>query len=517
MRPGTEREADPLVAHVEQGRLRGTASDGVASFRGVPFAMPPTGARRWTAAVPPAGWQGERDATRFGASCPQIDSVADYFRRAARRLGQETSDTHRVGATSEDCLFLNIWTSLPLPSEPRPVFVWVHGGGGTAGSGNDPVFAGDHLVRRDLVVVTLNYRLGALGFLAHPALSADDPHGVSGNYAVTDVLQALRWVQQNIRAFGGDPARITLAGQSAGASLVELLMTAPAAQGLFHRAVSHSATWVTPPPLRHHKEASGETDGSAYIQHLGVDVRAASDLRSLSVKDLVDAGTRPGIQVPSIPVRDGRLFPGDPASRWAQGEYARVPLLKGSSDDEFALFVPPDPVQPDAYRRWVADSFGPLAGEVLQAYPPGGNAEETRRRRVRLMSADAFAAPTVLMLEWTRDRSPVWLYRFAWRPDDGAVGAFHGVDLPFLFGTLDAASWVPRASGTQRLSDTMQRAWAQFAAHGDPNGVGLPQWPRASLSAPARLVLDGQPTIDMMAHPQLLLRLGRKGLDASNP
>ena len=502
------------VVSVEQGLLRGSgpARDGVVGFFGVPYAAPPTGERRWRAPAPPPSWDGERDATRFGPSCPQGDGTLDYYRRAARRLGRDTAELPGVGSTSEDCLYLNVWTPGPSRERTFPVFVWVHGGAGTTGSGADPLFRGASLARHGLVVVTVNYRLGALGFLAHPALSADDPRSVSGNYALHDLVRALRWLRQNARAFGGDPTRITVAGHSAGASLLEILLTSPAAEGLFHRAASHSASWLSPSRLRSDDAGeSAESAGSRFVAHLGVagDVTAAA-LRTLPADRLVDAATKAGADAPSAPVIDGELLVDDPARRWASGEYIRLPLLKGSADDEFALLMPPLPIDPAAYRTWVQERYGGLADAVLTAYPPGLDAEATRRQRVRLLSDDTFRAPVVRLLDWTEGRSPLWLYRFAWRPDDGAVGAFHGVDLPFLFGTHGSVPWWGATPEVERLTDIVQRRWSRFAAAGEPHGAGMPRWPRASPDAPLALVLDSDPQASVLPHRALLRRFAER-------
>ncbi len=360
--PGPRPDPGPTTATIvrtEEGALRGERLDnGVGAFRGVPYAQPPVGDRRWKAPAPTVPWYGECDAIRFAPACPQDDGTAVYYRRAARRLGRDSTGIAPLGPTSEDCLYLNVWTPEPEPGSLLPVLVWIHGGAGTSGSGTDRLFRGRHLAARGVVVVTINYRLGALGFLAHPALSREDPDGVCGKYGYQDILQALRWIRANAVAFGGDPERIAVAGQSAGASLAELLMVTPAATTLFHRVIAQSATLLRPLPLRTDDEGdSGEAEGFRFMARLGLGADAsAAELRAIPVDSLIAAMARAGDDTPSRPVIDGRLIPDNPARLWARGEFAHFPMLLGSADDEMALLMPPTPIEPDDYRHWYASS-----------------------------------------------------------------------------------------------------------------------------------------------------------------
>ena len=494
----------------EEGALRGERLDnGVGAFRGVPYAQPPVGDRRWKAPAPTVPWYGECDAIRFAPACPQDDGTAVYYRRAARRLGRDSTGIAPLGPTSEDCLYLNVWTPEPEPGSLLPVLVWIHGGAGTSGSGTDRLFRGRHLAARGVVVVTINYRLGALGFLAHPALSREDPDGVCGKYGYQDILQALRWIRANAVAFGGDPERIAVAGQSAGASLAELLMVTPAATTLFHRVIAQSATLLRPLPLRTDDEGdSGEAEGFRFMARLGLGADAsAAELRAIPVDSLIAAMARAGDDTPSRPVIDGRLIPDNPARLWARGEFAHFPMLLGSADDEMALLMPPTPIEPDDYRHWVREQYGERADDILAQRPPGHDAESTRRQQIRLLSDDYFRAPALLLLRWTGGHTPVWLYRFAWKPDDGRVGAFHGIDIPFLYDTRAATGWWDESQTTDRITDAVQYAWVRFAAGAEPGGGPLPQWPRATPDSPVVMVFDSVPDVEPMPAAPLIQRL----------
>ena len=503
--PSVDGGADPAVVVIGSGVLRGkeVGSDIVAHL-GIPYAKPPIKELRWRPPEAPEPWTGERDAASFGPACPQADGTAVYYRRAARRLGRDTTAVPAIVDTSEDCLYLNVWARRDAGADLRPVFVWVHGGAGTSGAGSDPLFRGSELAARGVVVITVNYRLGPLGFLAHPTLSADDPEGVSGNYALYDLVRALEWVRENAAAFGGDAGRVTIAGQSAGANLIELLMLVPEARGLFHRVVLQSATQNTLRPLRaDRQETSGEAAGVRYLAALGIPADTApAVIRAIPADSLIAAAARAGPDTPTQAVVDGRLIPDSPERLFEQGEAAAVPVLRGSTDDEFALFIPADPVDPSAYRAWFEERYDTLAAAVLAAYPPGPDAEITRRRYVRVLSADAFRVSDLFFLHQVP--GPVYLYRFAWRPDGGAVGAFHSIELPFVFGTHLAAGWWDRTVEVERLTVRIQELWVRFAAAGSPNGGGSPPWPVATSDSPVAMVLDSSlqaeplPAIDML-------------------
>jgi para-nitrobenzyl esterase len=472
---------------------------GVVAFRGVAYAAPPVGERRWRPPEPPAPWDGERDATRFAPACPQDEGTWDYYRRAARRLESESAAVIQAPRTSEDCLYLNVWRPAGARAARHPILVWVHGGAGTGGSPSDPLFDGAALAARGIVVVTVAYRLGALGFLAHPALSADDPRGVSGNYALLDLIRALEWIRDNGPAFGGDPDRVTLAGQSAGATLAQLLLATPAARGLFHRLIAQSGSaLVSLPALRAEGGDSAEQLGRRFVQAASADAEAdGATLRRLSIEALQAAAGVASASVPAVPVVDGVVLPQQPAHAIERGAYTPVPILTGFNDAETSLFAPPLPVAPDDYVSWVRQRYGSAADSILASYPPGADPEFTRRQRVRLLSDEGFGAPALLLARWTEGRSPVYLYRFSWQPDDGSVGAFHGAELPFLFGTH--GMWWREGPDIRTITSATQEAWAHFAATGVPSAPTLPVWTAVSWDRPQAMVIDVPPAFEPLA------------------
>jgi para-nitrobenzyl esterase len=464
--PAAGRARRAPRAACEAGRLAGTWDGAVAVFRGIPFAAPPVGAGRWRAPVPAARWAGERRATEFGPA-----PVQPQPRRRSLMFQANFAD-RRALVMSEDCLYLNVWTPEPGPSAALPVLVWLHGGGNRFGYGAQDIHDGARLAARGLVVVTLNYRLGALGFLAHRELSGDS--GSSGNWALLDVLAALRWVQSSIRAFGGDPGRVTLAGNSAGAAFVCHLMAAPAARGLFAGAIGQSSAGLSRPegpmPTLAQGEAAGAELARALGGHTGLDA-----LRELSAAELAVTG-------PFTPIVDGTLLSADTADVFGRGEQARVPLLTGSNTDEGSIYT-----GPGAAAALAGVAAGLPAGHPFHAAYPAAEP-----RSARLYTGETrFVWP---VWRWAREHAtagvPVWLYRFgrppplpqdtdlAVPPDGGPVyGAFHSAELAYCWDNLAQRDW-PWTAADHTLAAAMSGAWARFAAAADPGGGGLPGWPR---------------------------------------
>jgi para-nitrobenzyl esterase len=460
----------PPRAVTEHGQLLGDWAGPIAVFRGIPFAAPPVGPGRWRPPAAPAAWRGVRRATEFGPAPvqpqPRRDSVMFHANFADRR----------ALVMSEDCLYLNVWTPDPVFSAGLPVLVWLHGGGNRFGYGSQDIHDGRNLASRGIIVVTLNYRLGALGFLAHPELCREDPAGAGGNWALLDIMAALRWVQVNIGSFGGNPAQVTLAGNSAGAAFACHLMAVPAARGLFARVIGQSSSGLCRPdgPVQSLEEAAAA--GEAFGRSAGAAGLAA--LRAMSAVEL-SVGGHFG------PVVDGALLVQDTQRAFAQGAQAPVPLLVGSNADEGSIYTPPG-----AAAELAGLAAGRPAGSKFHAAYPAGSPQE-RRDSARLFTGESrFVWP---VWRWAisharTSAAPVWVYRFgrqpplppdaglAAPPDGGAdYGAFHTAELLYVWDNLGQRGW-PWAPADDAIAAAMSSAWARFAAAGDPNGGELPGW-----------------------------------------
>lgn len=456
-----------LVVHTASGAVAGRVEEGLRVWRGIPFAAPPVGDLRWRAPQAVAPWQGTRDATRFAAPCMQSGPAANPLPPA------------------EDCLYLNIWAP-PAAARKAPVLVWIHGGAFRAGTAADPRVAGDQLARRGIVVVSIQYRLGALGFLSHPALSAEAADHVSGNYGLLDQIAALRWVRANIARFGGDPARVTLGGQSAGAISAAMLAAAPQARGLFRAIFSMSGGSFAPPrspaeggenmePL-----AQSEQHGLAFAQRLGaVDVAALRRLPAAQVQ----AANAEGV---GWPVIDGKTIPGDEYRMLQAGRIARVPLLLGSTADEGYNFSRITTL--DQYRTEVRRRYGSFAEQVLAAYPAHNDAQAVRQARDLLRDVMfGWGTWAWASLASAKGKVPVHLYYFEHTPPPGPgmgpnAGAIHGADVPYPFGiSHQARDW---GDVDRSISQAMMGYVVRFVQTGDPNASGLPHWPRFGGASP---------------------------------
>ena len=455
--------APPTVkidAGILTGMHFGPAEDEVA-FLGVPYAAPPVGDLRWRPPEPVRAWTGTRTATRFGASCPQpaLPWLPD--------LGW-----------SEDCLFLNVWTTNLAGDAKRPVVLYLHGGGNKAGRSElNPI--GPALSRAGVVVVTANYRLGPLGFLAHSALTAESENHASGNYGLLDQLQALRWVRENISRFGGDPGQVTVMGQSAGAYDACMLMASPMAKGLFQRAILQSgdcqgtltADIRTSLPYSS-ITGNGENEGARFVNDLGIEDGPGflTKLRNTSVDKILQAWQRN--QVNFGVVVDGWVLPEQPARVFADGRQIKIPMLVGSNADEATVFRQRAQTI-DEYKKYLVADTGKYADREFQAYPVASDAE-VPARFLQLMNDTFHYGANSMARSMTRAGQPAYQYYFAYneRPH---FGAFHGSELLFLSSSFPV-DW-PRSAERDKVAEAMRTYWSQFAKTGNPNAPGLPLWP----------------------------------------
>jgi para-nitrobenzyl esterase len=452
----------------ETGLIQGIAGSdsAVMMFKGIPFAAPPVGDLRWRGPKPAAHWSGVRRADQFGASC--IQTIVEE-----RKPWTYEFMTHTP--ISEDCLYLNVWSAAQSAGEKRPVFVWLYGGGYTEGSSAVPVYDGERLARRGLVVVTVNYRLGVFGFLAHPELTKESDHNASGNYGTLDQIAALQWVQMNIAAFGGDPGRVTIAGQSAGANSVHNLVASPLAKGLFHRAIAESGSGVTSNNRTATLEEA-EKGGLKFAESRGAKSIAA--LRAISWQDLV-SGTRTGNSSNFRPIVDGWVLPETLETVTTRGLQNDVPTLTGLNADEGSSSADYGMVRASEFTQQIRKRFGEMAEEFLKLYPFGsdqqaGDMEKTSAREQGLISMYLWAAHRARTGQ-TKAFTYYWTHPEP-GPDQQRYGAFHTSEVPYVFDSL-RESKRPWTDADHKLADLLGSYWFNFAVTGDPNGPGLPQWP----------------------------------------
>jgi len=477
---------------VSTGQLRGSlTNDGVAAFKNIPYAEPPVGDRRWKEPVPAKAWTSVRDATAFGPMCHQNDNP---------QLPH-----------SEDCLQLNIWTPEWPMTLTVPVMVWFHGGGNTAGSGVEPLFNGETLARHGVVLVTSNYRLGIFGFFSHPELTKESPHHASGNYGLADQIQALRWVKQNIARFGGNPANVTIFGESAGAADVNSLIASPLAKGLFVRVIAESGPIGDQTPLADAEKRNVEWAGTLGI----TGDQALAKLRAIPDTELMaklpGAGGRGGRGTPGAPaapgapgagpsgpmmaiVVDGWVLPEAPTTTYADGHQQKVALMIGSNSQEMqAGRGGRGPATAADLRPAISQRFGPLADRVLAAYGLNGESEpqpdpENGNVLAQWTTDSSFRCGTVQELVWhTSARNTGYEYQFS-RTVNGkeALGAAHASEIPLVFGTLSV--WQQRNQydeSDQKYAAIMQQYWTNFAKTGDPNGASVVKWPKFDPTARA--------------------------------
>jgi para-nitrobenzyl esterase len=461
---------DPV--RVENGSLSGSPGSNpeVRVYKGVPFAAPPVGDLRWKGPKPAAAWPGVRAATQFSSACYQTP----YPRASIYYLEPEPM--------SEDCLYLNVWTAAKSNKEHRPVMVWIHGGGLTRGSGAVPFYDGEALAKKGVVLVTINYRLGVFGFFAHPELSKESDRNASGNYALLDQIAALEWVHKNIQAFGGDPKRVTIFGESAGSWSVNYLMATPLARGLFQRAIGESggAFGVMK------KLSEVEESGKKFAASQGADSIAA--LRAKPAEALLKAS-----QTASFPPNvDGWLLPVDVYTIFAEGKQIDVPLIAGSNADEGKSLAPwPASGKAASFVEQSRARFGDKTDAFLKLYPAGSDEEAAASHYASFRDFSfGWQMRTCVRMQSKTGKSKAFLYYFDRvppGPDSARYGAFHASEIAYVFGNLlPPRPWEPI---DKKLSDAISSYWVNFAATGDPNGKGLAKWPVYRESSDAALEL----------------------------
>jgi para-nitrobenzyl esterase len=465
--PASSSAHGPIAA-TSAGRIEGRSEGSLRVFKGVPYASPPIGPARWR---PPSGvqpWPGIKLAADFGPACTQPSHVGASI---------YASD---IRPTSEDCLTLNVWA--PAGASNVPVLVWIHGGALVTGSSKETLYDGARLAAHGIVVVSINYRLGVLGYLAHPELSAESPLGISGNYGLLDQIEALRWIQRNIKAFGGDAANVTIAGESAGGLSVMYLLASPDARGLFSKAIAESAYMISTPELKQHKFGAPAAEESGTKLAAALHAMDIAALRAMDAQALIDASAAAGFA--PFGVIDGHVLTRQLVDVFDRGEQARVPLLAGFNSGEIrslTFLAPPPPASSAEYERIVRARYADLADEFLRLYPSTDMREST------------LATTRDALYGWTSERLvrsqaaqgvPSFLYLFDHgypNADNAGLHGFHASELPYVFGTLERTPphWpkIPATPPETALSEAMMNYWTSFARSGQPRAANEPEWP----------------------------------------
>ena len=466
----------PTPVKVQEGMVQGTLENGITVYKGIPFAAPPIGDLRWKAPQPAAKWEGVKQTTKYGS--------------AAFQGGNPPS------GKSEDCLYLNVWTPAKSAKEKIPVLVWIYGGGFSFGSTAEPGYNGEKLAKKGIVFVSIAYRVGQLGFLAHPELSAENPNRVSGNYGILDQIAGLQWIKNNIAAFGGDPNKVTIFGESAGGISVSMLCASPLAKGLFQGAISESGGSFGPTRAKTYPGENmktlkqAEADGIAYAQKVGVS--AIAELRKMDA-DKLPMGMGMG---GGWPINDGVVIPDDQHKLYEAGKYNDVPVLIGYNSDEGASFSREK--TPDEYYAGVKARYGKFADDLIKAYPAAENSVSKTARDLARDAAFGWQTWSWARLQSQTGKSKVYLYYFDQHPDypkDSpryGYGSPHGQEVAYVFMNLDASNPQTTKSDLE-ISEAMGTYWTNFAKYGNPNGQGVPAWPVFSDKTPDVMYLGPTP------------------------
>jgi para-nitrobenzyl esterase len=451
------------------GLVEGTTSSDskIRVFKGIPFAAPPVGALRWKAPQPVASWDGIRKANAFGTRCMQGRIYEDMV--------------FRDSGPSEDCLYLNVWTPAPSAEAHLPVMVWIYGGGFAAGASSEPRQDGENLAKKGVVVVSFNYRLGVFGFFAHEELAKESGHNASGNYGLLDQAAGLRWVQKNIAAFGGDPANVTIFGESAGSFSVSALMASPLSKDLFRRAIGESGAFFGT-TLRTKTLAESEQADLKFAERLGAKSLAA--LRALPAQQLLDAALKEKSIVRFAPNIDGYFLLDSPSEIYGGGRQSHVALLAGWNKDEgsYHQLFHDQPATKQNFEAIVRTGYGNKADDFLKAY--SANSDDDVKRAAQALESDRFIGYSTwkwIEMQGATGNSPVFRYQFDQAPpavkaSEAEHGAYHSAEIEFVFGNL-ASKKLPWRPEDWRVSDLMSTYWSNFAKSGNPNAPGLPSWP----------------------------------------
>ncbi len=469
----------PAPVAVEGGLVQGTVEDGLTVYRGIPFAAPPVGDLRWRAPQPVAPWEGVKDASKFAPGPIQGGNPPS--------------------GKSEDCLYLNVWTPAKSASDRIPVLVWIYGGGFGAGATSERNYSGENLAKKGVVLVSIAYRVGTLGFFAHPELTAESGKRASGNYGLLDMIAGLAWVKKNIAAFGGNPDQVTIFGESAGGIAVSMLCASPLAKGLFHGAISQSGGSFGPPrpntmPGENLKRlADAEQSGLAFARNLGAS--SLADLRKLTPEQLSGGGRggAPGTRgaAPggrgggmSWPIIDGYVIPDDQVKLYEAGKFNDTPILVGYNSDEGQSFSPPR--TSEDYIAGVKSRYGKFADDLIKAYPAGSGTPPKTARDLARDSAFGWHTWIWARLQSKMGKGKAFYYYFdqhpVYPPDSPQAdrGSPHGQDVAYVFQHLNRTA----AKTDQDISEAMATYWTNFAKHGDPSGDGVPAWPAFSDANP---------------------------------
>jgi para-nitrobenzyl esterase len=474
---GCNRKQQPSLVEVDGGWVQGISENDLIVFKGIPFAAPPVGDLRWKAPQPVVKW----------------DSIlrADKFAPAPIQAWESAS------GKSEDCLYLNVWTPAKYTGDRIPVLVWIYGGGFNGGSTSEPTYGGEKLARKGVVLVSIAYRVGHLGFLAHPELTAEGPNHVSGNYGLLDIIAGLQWVQKNITGFGGDPDKVTIFGESAGGIAVSMLCASPLAKGLFHGAISQSGGSFGPsrpttfPGENMKRLAIAEHDGQAYAESAGV--TSLAELRKIPAGKLPQGGFGKGMAWPII---DGYVIPDDQYKLYEAGKFNDTPILIGYNSDEGASFMPAR--TPDEYIKGVKLRYGKFADDLIKAYPVGDTTVPKTARDLARDAAFGWHTWSWARLQTKMGKSNAYYYYFDQHPDypedspKAGYGSPHGQDVAFVFQHPDVSN--PQTTKTDlEISEAMATYWTNFAKYGDPNGNGVPEWQAFSNANPKVMYFSQTP------------------------